>query len=702
MNASECFERLTAVRTLGLCTVLAAIAACGGGSGDDDPAGPTTFTIGGSITGLNGTVVLQNNGGNAVTRSANGAFSFTTQVNGGGSYLVTVQTQPSGQNCTVTNGSGTANATVSNVVVTCTTLAPTIGGTVSGLSGTLVLENSQNESLAVRAGSPDFPAFTFPSSVTPGSAYSVTVLQQPPGQTCTMANASGTANNKVTNVAVTCTANTVSVGGTITGLTGTGLVLQNNLADNLPITAAGGANVVFTFPAASKSADPYAVTVLAQPSGQVCSVTANGTGTPVASTQGVAVSCGPFPATITLGGTVTGLTGSLTLRTLHTPQGGAPQPPINTQVTTNGNLPQISIAGGSLYVVDVSVQPSGQTCLVYNYMGIANVVTIASSDITNIDVRCSPNPDFSVGGTITGLTKAGLILAMDVGGVIGQIAAGATTFTFPRRLPTGTEYRLGVLEHPPGMTCTTLNSAGEVAFANVTNVNVTCIDNVTDSLNGVYRLPGRRGYISFNPAGWYLLASLDNTPLPPDPASCGPSRGNGVELGIYDYDAAAGTLAIIANRVDTNGGCGLWDGSATAGIQVQKSGVGQSSVLTLTLGTDSYTLTPAASVPGSLIGAFRQPYAYAFVVFDGTHYVVGDAGGMAEGIEYGCYTTGGGNINASTVTATCTGAVDTNDDAGLTDAGTSSQVPYVVGGQNFLTLGTPPLEGATVWRAIAN
>jgi len=701
MNASECFGRLTAVRTLGLCTVLAAIAACGGDGGDDDPAGPTTFTIGGSITGLNGTVVLQNNGGNAVTRSANGAFSFAAQVSGGSSYLVTVQTQPSGQNCSVTNGSGTANATVSNVMVTCTTVAPTIGGTVSGLSGTVVLENSQSESLAVRAGSPDFPAFTFPTSLTPGSAYSVTVLQQPPGQTCTMSNGSGTANNKVTNVAVTCAANTVSIGGTITGLNGAGLVLQNNLADNLSITAAGGANVAFTFPAAIKSGDAYAVTILVQPAGQACSVTANGTGTPAASTQGVAVSCAPYPTMINVGGSVTGLTGNLALRTIHTPQGGAPQN-IDTPVNANGPLPSISIGGGSLYVVGVLTQPAGQTCVVYNYMGIANVVTIASSDITNVEVRCSPGPDYSVGGTITGLTKAGLILAMDVGGVVSQIAPGATSFTFPRRLPAGTEYRLGVLEHPPGMTCTTLNSAGEVVLGDITNVNVTCIDNVTDPLNGVYRLPGRRGYISFNPAGWYLLASHENTPLPPDPASCGTSRGNGVELGLYDYDAAAGTLAIIANRIDTNGGCGLWDGSATAGIQVQKSGVGQSSVLTLTLGTDSYTLTPAASVPGSLIGAFRQPFAYAFVVFDGTRYVVGDAGGMAEGIEYGCYTTSSGNINASTVTATCAGAVDTNDDAGLTDVGSSSQVPYVMGGQNFLTLGTPPLEGATVWRAIAN
>ncbi len=68
-------------------------------------------SLSGSINGLNGTVVLQING-NAVTRTANGAFSFSARLITGTSYQVSVQTQPSGQTCTVANGSGTAKATV--------------------------------------------------------------------------------------------------------------------------------------------------------------------------------------------------------------------------------------------------------------------------------------------------------------------------------------------------------------------------------------------------------------------------------------------------------------------------------------------------------------------------------------------------------------------------------------------------------------
>jgi hypothetical protein len=58
-----------------------------------------------------------------------------------------------------------------------------------------------------------------------------------------------------------------SIGGTITGLTASGLVLQNNGADDL--TVASGATT-FTF--ATKVSGAYTVTVKTQPTGLVCTV----------------------------------------------------------------------------------------------------------------------------------------------------------------------------------------------------------------------------------------------------------------------------------------------------------------------------------------------------------------------------------------------------------------------------------------------
>ena len=61
-------------------------------------SGPTTgpYTIGVTVTGLGAgaTVVLQDNGGDALTVSANGASTFATPVPAGSPYSVTIETQP--------------------------------------------------------------------------------------------------------------------------------------------------------------------------------------------------------------------------------------------------------------------------------------------------------------------------------------------------------------------------------------------------------------------------------------------------------------------------------------------------------------------------------------------------------------------------------------------------------------------------------
>ena len=84
----------------------------------------TTYTIGGTITGLtSGSLILQNNSGDAITISANAnssTFVFATPMVIGATYSVTVGTQPTGFICSVTNGTGTVvSSIVTSVVVTC-------------------------------------------------------------------------------------------------------------------------------------------------------------------------------------------------------------------------------------------------------------------------------------------------------------------------------------------------------------------------------------------------------------------------------------------------------------------------------------------------------------------------------------------------------------------------------------------------------
>jgi hypothetical protein len=215
--------------------------------------------------------VLQNNAGDNLAVSASGAFTFKTSIASGGAYKVTVLTQPStpAQTCTVTSGSGTATAKVTSVQVACATVTYTIGGTISGLTGTgLVLQDNGGDNLTVTANGP----FTFATQVASGGNYAVTVLTQPtgPAQTCVVTSGSATATANVTSVQVACVnAVTYTIGGTTSGLTGTGLVLQDNGGDNLAVTANGA----FTFLTPIASGAKYNVTVLTQPTAQNCVVT---------------------------------------------------------------------------------------------------------------------------------------------------------------------------------------------------------------------------------------------------------------------------------------------------------------------------------------------------------------------------------------------------------------------------------------------
>ena len=182
------------VAALGACLVLAAC-----GDSQNWKNHPAFVSVGGTVAGLTGTVVLQNNAQDNLTVTANGPFTFGLSIAYGTGYTVTVRTQPVGQVCTVSGGSGTANANVTTVAVSCRPDVA-VGGTISGLTGTVVLQNNGGNPLATATNGP----FTFTSRVPNGSPYSVTVRTQPTGQTCTVANGTGTATATVTNVAVTC------------------------------------------------------------------------------------------------------------------------------------------------------------------------------------------------------------------------------------------------------------------------------------------------------------------------------------------------------------------------------------------------------------------------------------------------------------------------------------------------------------------
>ena len=146
------------------------LAACGGGGGgysgsnsggNPTPPAPTSFTVGGTVTGLASSgLVLLNNGGDALSIGADGSFSFATSVANSGAYSITIGTQPNIgplQVCSITNGSGTVSgAAVTNVAVNCATkfdkflyVANPTSNTVNGYT-----INASTGALTAVAGSP--------------------------------------------------------------------------------------------------------------------------------------------------------------------------------------------------------------------------------------------------------------------------------------------------------------------------------------------------------------------------------------------------------------------------------------------------------------------------------------------------------------------------------------------------------------------
>ena len=217
-------RNLAAAALIGAWVVLTT--GCGGSSSSPRPTQASGHAVGGTVTGLLGTLVLANNGSDALTVGADGAFVFATAVPEGGAYSVTVQNQPSAQTCVVTNGSGTmGGANVTNVSLTCsnsTTLAISVsnialsvtGLTEYGVSGTpssgaarsiTVTNTGSNPAINVAVSAPTWPAGTT-SSTTCGStltASSSCTITITPGST---ASSDGT---------IPCSEGTAPLPGTI-------------------------------------------------------------------------------------------------------------------------------------------------------------------------------------------------------------------------------------------------------------------------------------------------------------------------------------------------------------------------------------------------------------------------------------------------------------------------------------------------------
>lgn len=170
--------------------------------GDDPkpPPGPPRLRVGGSISGLAGSITLQLNGTESLTRSENGPFTFQSEFEDQSTFTVTITQAPAEQNCPLQGDTGKLNgANVTSVKIACTSRTYTLQGTVEGLNGSLQLRLG-DETLSVPGNGP----FTFQTRLPKGNTYAVGLVAQPKGHRCFLSNESGTVAGNVTGISVQC------------------------------------------------------------------------------------------------------------------------------------------------------------------------------------------------------------------------------------------------------------------------------------------------------------------------------------------------------------------------------------------------------------------------------------------------------------------------------------------------------------------
>ena len=123
-------------------------------------------------------------------------------------------------------------------------------------------------------------------------------------------------------------------------------------------------------------------------------------------------------------------------------------------------------AGTPYDVTIVTPPPSAPFCTVSKPTGV-----IPEEDIV-LMVQCSPEPLYTIEGTITGLTGKNGFLISDFEDI--RLKPGQTSFKLDSVKTAGQDYEILLALQPKGQRCTLTNGSGTILNANITNIELNC------------------------------------------------------------------------------------------------------------------------------------------------------------------------------------------------------------------------------------
>ncbi|MBN8726081.1 MAG: S8 family serine peptidase, partial [Xanthomonadales bacterium] len=235
----------------------------------------------------------------------------------------------------------------------------------------------------------------------------------------TLTEANGLAPQQHLSAAIrgTRAATVYTVGGTVSGLTGTGLALALNGGDSLAVAANGS----YVFPGGLPTASPYEVTIASQPTGQMCTVT-NGLGSiAAANITNVDVSCVSAVTNWTVTPSVSGGNGVIS--------------PDTPQTVNDGGTTSFTLAANTGYRIDSVGGTCGGTLsgTTYTTNAITADCTVIASFAQNLtyctrgySTGVEPISLVSIDGINNPSPATGGPAYQDFTSIVGQLAPGAS------------------------------------------------------------------------------------------------------------------------------------------------------------------------------------------------------------------------------------------------------------------------------------